>query len=92
MNIDAINYETPQWYVVYTLSKHEKKVEKLLERKNIESYLPKRTIIRQWSDRKRKVEAPLFPNYLFVHIHPREFWKVLSTNGVIRFVCTGRSP
>ncbi len=80
------------WYVVYTLSKHEKQVEKLLSRACIESFLPLYTEIRQWSDRKKKVVLPLFPNYLFVHTNPKDFWKILSVNGVTKFVSDGVKP
>ncbi len=80
------------WYVVYTYSKHEKKIDMLLQRAAIESFLPLQTKIRQWSDRKKKVELPLFPNYLFVRITPREFWKVLDLDGVVDFVSNGVRP
>ena len=80
------------WYVVYTLSKHEKQVDRLLSRASIESFLPMYTEIRQWSDRKKKVILPLFPNYLFVCINPKEFWKVLKLDGVIKFVSSGFAP
>lgn len=81
-----------KWYVVYTLTRHEKQIEKLLGRERIEAFLPLYTEIRQWSDRKKKVQAPLFPNYLFVHLDSKDFWKVLKTNGVIKFVSNGMSP
>jgi len=44
--------------------------------------------MRQWSDRKQKVDFPLFPGYLFVqlHLHSQHKLKVLSTPGVVGFV------
>ena len=42
--------------------------------------------MRQWSDRKKKVEVPLFPNYLFVRISSYDKWNVLAVEGVVRFL------
>lgn len=85
---NAIN----NWYVLYTFSKHEKKVATNLARAGIESFLPLHTTVRQWSDRKRKVTLPLFPNYLFVKTNPYNFWRITDINGVIRFVSDGKTP
>ncbi len=54
-----------------------------------EVYLPLTKTMRQWSDRKKKVEIPLFPGYLFVKITPNDFWKILATDGVVNFVRFG---
>ncbi len=87
-----LNSIDKNWYVIYTLSRHEKQVNQLLDRTRIESYLPMYTEIRQWSDRKKKVVLPLFPNYLFVCISSKDFWKVLKIDGVIKFVSDGVNP
>lgn len=84
--------ELDQWYVLYTLSKHEKKIESYLKKEGIEVFLPIYTTIRQWSDRKRKLTLPLFPNYLFVKTNPRDFWRITTMNGVIKFVSNGKEP
>lgn len=55
-----------QWYVFYTKSRHEKKVKDLLERSGYEVFLPMQVVVKQWSDRKKKVEVPLFNAYIFV--------------------------
>jgi len=57
-----------KWYVVYTTPRGEKKANHRLEEKGIETYLPLRKTIRQWSDRKKKIEVPLFTSYLFVYV------------------------
>ena len=57
-----------KWIAVYTKSRHEKAVIKELENKNIEAYCPMFKERRQWSDRKRWVEFPLFRSYVFVKI------------------------
>lgn len=54
------------WYVFYTKSRQEKKVRDLLMKNGFEVFLPMQTVMRQWSDRKKKVEVPLFNSYIFV--------------------------
>jgi transcription elongation factor/antiterminator RfaH len=82
---------SPQWYVVYTTPRAEKKVAVELERKSIDYYLPLQTILKQWSDRKKKVSEPLFKSYLFVCIdYETEHVKILETPGIVKFVRIGK--
>ncbi len=78
-----------RWYVLYLRSRYEKRVHDELERSGIESFLPMITEVRQWSDRKKKVEAPLFPGYDFVRIELKEKIRVLEVDGVVKFVAIG---
>ena len=75
-----------KWYAIYTKSRHEKLVAREFEKKGIEYFLPLRKIQRQWSDRKKTVEEPLFKGYLFVHIPWGKRVNVLSAVGVVHFV------
>ncbi|NWJ53462.1 MAG: UpxY family transcription antiterminator [Bacteroidetes bacterium] len=75
-----------RWYAIYTRSRAEKKVNTELTLTGIETYLPLRKTIRQWSDRKKMVEAPLFNSYVFVKVSEKEYLKVLNTDGVTRFI------
>lgn len=75
-----------QWLAIYTQPRWEKKVDRLLKDIGIESYCPLNTVYRQWSDRIKKVEEPLFKSYVFVHVTEEERTKVRMTNGVINFV------
>jgi transcription antitermination factor NusG len=75
-----------KWYAVYTKPRWEKKIDAVLTRKGIESWCPLQKIERQWSDRKKVIEDPLFKSYVFVHIDDDERTKVLSTDGVLNFV------
>lgn len=77
---------TYSWYPVYTNPRAEKRAFEQLCKKGIETYLPTRKTLKQWSDRKKWVEEPLFNSYLFVKISPKEHSEVLLTNGVCRFV------
>ncbi|MGF7140688.1 UpxY family transcription antiterminator [Roseimarinus sediminis] len=74
------------WYAVYTKSRAEKKVLLELEFQSIEAYLPLQKKLRQWSDRKKWVETPLIPGYIFVHIDRRDYDRVLRTQGVVTYV------
>jgi transcription antitermination factor NusG len=74
------------WFAIYTRSRSEKRTHQSLISSGIESYLPLVRTLRQWSDRKKWVEEPLFRSYVFVHINPDEYFSVLNTNGVVRYV------
>lgn len=75
-----------KWYALYTKPRWEKKIDSVLVRKGIESWCPLQKVERQWSDRKKIIEEPLFKSYLFVRIDTTERTKVLMTDGVLNFV------
>lgn len=75
-----------KWYVVYTKPRWEKKVFHLLGERGFEGYCPLQRIQRQWSDRKKIVEEPLFKSYVFVRIASEEEAAVRMVNGVVNFV------
>ena len=75
-----------KWYALYTKPRWEKKIDTVLIRKGIESWCPLQKIERQWSDRKKIIEDPLFKSYVFVRIDTTERSKVLMTDGVLNFV------
>lgn len=58
------------WLVLRTKSRHEGVVDRALQLKQIVSYLPTQRLTRQRQGRKREVELPLFPGYVFVR--PRD--------------------
>lgn len=74
------------WYALYTRSRAEKQMHELLLRAGIEAYLPMLKILKQWSDRKKWVEEPLFRSYIFVNISEAEYFEVLNTPGSVRFI------
>jgi transcription antitermination factor NusG len=75
-----------KWFVLYTKPKFEKKVYGQLLEKNIESFLPLQEVVKQWSDRKKKVEEPLFPGYVFIHSNEKERLLSLGTIGVVKCI------
>lgn len=74
------------WYVVYTKPKWEKKVAEKLNQIGIECYCPIVTKIKQWSDRKKKIEVPLFNSYVFVKLQEADRNTVFQISGVIRYL------
>lgn len=74
------------WYVLYTAARHEKKVEKRLQRMGIEVYCPMVVQLKQWSDRKKKVEVPVLPSYVFVCLEPNQRELVFQVAGVVRYL------
>ncbi len=77
---------TKQWFAVYTKPRWEKKVNALCTERGIESYCPLNKVHKQWSDRVKLVEEPLFKSYVFVHIPPGEQAALRLVNGVLNFV------
>jgi transcriptional antiterminator RfaH len=75
-----------KWYVIYTRPNGEKRIFENLKEDNIQCYLPLKRLLRQWSDRKKWIEEPLFRCYLFVRVSNIEFYKVLDMPGVVRYV------
>ena len=75
-----------QWYALYTKPRWEKKIDSVLIKRGIESWCPLNRIERQWSDRKKVVEEPLFKSYIFVRINLIDKVKVLSVDGILNFV------
>lgn len=80
------------WYAVCTRPRFEKKTRVFLEREEIPNWLPLQRSQRQWSDRKKIVDAPVFNSYIFVHITENEFYRTLNTYGVSRFVYYNGKP
>lgn len=74
------------WYVLYTKPKWEKKVAEQLSKNGIECYCPLVIQVRQWSDRKKKVEVPLFNSYIFVQLPEVDRNLVFDSPGVIRYL------
>lgn len=76
------------WYAVRTRSRHEKIVARQLEGQGFATFLPLTTELRQWSDRRKLVELPLFPGYTFLRMayQPDQRLRVLGTDGIVGFV------
>ena len=92
MNITTNTVGNNKWYAVYTNPRAEKQVYERFVENNIETYLPLKKTIRQWSDRKKVIEIPLLPSYIFVKISPKLFPLVYNISGVVRLVSFEGKP
>jgi len=75
-----------QWIVLYTKPRFEKKAHLGLCDLSIETYLPLQRVVKLWSDRKKRVEEPLFPGYVFVKVNERERLCALEAPGIVSCV------
>jgi transcriptional antiterminator RfaH len=80
------------WCVLYTYPNYEKKILKAAIKKDIVCFLPTQKVVREWSDRRKILEVPLFPNYLFVQVNKQNRFKILDITGVVRFVSHSGRP
>jgi len=80
------------WYAIHTMPRHEKWIAQQLQEKRVFTFLPLLQQIHQWSDRRSKVEVPMFSCYAFVRMVQtvEERLKVLRTPGVLGFVGSER--
>ena len=74
------------WYVIYTKPRNEKKVAERLLQIGITVYCPMITMMKQWSDRKKKVQVPLLNSYVFVCLEEKEREQVFQVSGVVRYL------
>ena len=81
-----------KWLVLYSKPKWEKKVDAALIRKGIESWCPTKKTLKQWTDRKKIIEEPIFKSYVFVRVDELERLEVLMTPGVLNFIYYEKKP
>lgn len=74
------------WYALYTKPRNEKKVVERLGQSGFNVYCPLVKTLRQWSDRKKKVQLPMFPSYIFCRIVEHKRHLLLEDPGVLNFV------
>jgi transcription antitermination factor NusG len=75
-----------KWFVLYTRPQYEIKVAEALQGLGIRAYCPVYTQLKQYSDRKKKVEKPLLKSYVLVKIADRDREQVFAIPGVVRYV------
>ncbi len=88
--------EESRWYAVHTRARHEAKIARLLQLREIAFLLPTVRERHRWSDRLQEVQVPLFPCYLFVQIRcdSQAALPILQIPGVLGIVsfCGRRAP
>ena len=80
------------WYVLYTKPRHEKKIAERLTGAGYTTYCPLYKVKRQWSDRTKVVEEPLFRSYIFIHIEDHKREEVFTFPGTVRYLFWLRKP
>ena len=75
-----------KWFVVYTRPRQELSVAKQLSALGITNYCPTITLIKQYSDRKKKVKTPILSSYVLVHLEENQRDKVFSCTGIVRYL------
>jgi len=81
-----------RWYALTVPYQHERQTEKALQSKGLETLLPVYRSRRQWSDRVKGVEIPLFAGYVLCHFDLNDRIHVMDTPGVARIVGFGGMP
>ena len=80
------------WFAVWTRSRHEQVVRAQLDEKQVVSFLPTLTKWSRWRDRRKQIEVPLFPGYVFARFAAQERLSVLKCSGVVSLVSVNGSP
>ena len=75
-----------KWFVVYTKPQQELKVARELSALGITNYCPTITLVKQYSDRKKKVIRPLLSSYVMVELEEKERNKVFACSGIVRYL------
>ena len=80
------------WFAVRVRSNFERMTALSLHSRGIQCFLPMYRARRQWSDRVKILDLPLFSGYVFCRLAERRFVPVLETPGVVRVVGHGAQP
>ena len=77
------------WYAVHTRSRHEERVHLGLAQKGFHAFLPRMEVWSKRKDRRKRIQIPMFPGYLFVDVPAldnRTKVDLLKTFGVVRLL------
>jgi transcription antitermination factor NusG len=85
---NSLSLPSAQWYAIQTRYRFERKVAAQLRSQGLEIFLPLLKEIHRWSDRRKRVDTPLFPGYTFVRLDPSSLNKkeFLKTEGIIGLI------
>jgi transcription antitermination factor NusG len=79
------------WFALTAKHQHEPTIARLLCAKGFEVFQPRYSEVRHWKDRKKAIELPLFPGYVFFCGGLKRRLELLSTPGVFSIVSFGSS-
>lgn len=74
------------WYVLYVRQFHERRLVSLLQEQGLESYVPVRRELHNWSDRKKWIERVLTPQMIFVRVALTNKNSVFIDKHIVRFL------
>jgi transcription antitermination factor NusG len=81
-----------EWFVLQVRTRFEKAVARHLQARDYQEYLPVFRRRRQWIDRTKEIELPLFPGFVFCKMDPTDRLPILVIPGVMGIVSIGRIP
>ena len=84
--------EEVAWYALTVKHQHERAIETALQQKGFEAFAPMYGSRRQWSDRTKEIEVPLFSGYVFCRFAHGLKARVLNTPAISRVVGFGGLP
>src|SRR5271170_4140348 len=86
------DYVQSHWYAACTSPRHEKRVATQMKGNQLECFLPLYRSVRHWKDRRKELDLPLFPGYIFIRVALEQRLQVLQVPGVLQFVSFGGKP
>jgi transcription antitermination factor NusG len=86
------NASNAQWHIIYTKPGWEKRVSDNLRKKGIEQYCPLNNVEKQWLDKTKIIEEPLFASYIFVNLKKEQYTYISTISGIINFVYWLKKP
>ena len=81
-----------RWYAAYICTRHEKTVAAHAQRRSLDCFVPLYRSVRRWKDRRKELELPLFPGYVFVRMTSQDRLRVLTIPGVVHIVSFNGQP
>jgi transcriptional antiterminator RfaH len=81
-----------KWYALYTKPRHEFKAAQQISNVSIDFYLPTITVIKKWSDRKKKIIEPIIRCYIFVHVTEKERIIAVEQPSIVNTICFNGRP
>lgn len=90
MQIESLNNHN--WFVLKTKSNLEKRVAEHLSKIGWDVFVPSITVIRQWSDRKKKLSVPLISCFVFVRCTKIDLQYLYGEYGVLNILKFENQP
>lgn len=85
-------HEQTRWYALAVRYQHEQQTERALRLKGLETLVPLYRSARQWSDRVKEIDLPVFAGYVLCHFPLAQRTQVTDTPGVAKIVGFGGTP